>query len=896
MQRKETKVFRLSEYEIPPYLVSHTDLLIDLTQQPVRTKATLIIKKNPENKNKHNLVLHGENIKLVSTLKINGKDLAETDFFISENLLTIKMNHVNELYEFNLESEVTLGENLDLFGLYKTEDTYLIKAETEGMRRVLFCLDRPDVLSTYRTTIVADKHKFPTLLSNGKLIETKQLSDHTHSVTWYDDVPKPTYLFAIVAGNLEKSEIIFTTKSGREMPIQFYVQPGGTEKCGFAKEVIKKALKWDEDTFGLECHLPQHMIAGVDKYASGASEPTGLNLFNLQYLFATPDINFDTDFINIARVVSHEYFHYWSGDRVTIRDWFNLTLKEGLTRFRDTWFREEIFGKDLIRILNGKNIFENAARPDTYTSVRSLYTSAAYGKGGHIFRMIMTKIGEEKFCNGIKHFFLTNDGKAVTIEDLLTSLSQTSGADLSGYLTWFITSDTPKVEVSDEYDATTKTYKLKIKQLTNDIREIPIIIGLLDKGGNEIVGDTVLFNDCAEQEFVFNDIEEYPVPSLLRSFSAPVQLTFNYTSSNLLLLMRHDTNHFNRWDAARTLIYSYIEEYIEGKQISLTEEFYSTYQALLTNKSIAPWILAEIIRLPTQEEAMESLASTEFEKINKALAYISNAIKTELFDYFVLYFSDVNKASSQKQFNDFDITEAGHRRLKHVCISYLYQNNPDAMRSYAKGNFTENLAKNMTETINALSLLCDIGGPESKDALEKFYQQWKDENNALRFWFKLQSGAHSSNTIEVVRSLMQHSAFDITNPNKVYALFDPFVRNPYGFHVETGEGYQLLADVIIQLDKINPSLSSKLMTPATFMNWNNVDVERQKLMYAALKRIEQHTTSVAVKDVLTKCFAKGEDPRVKSVEVGLLLNWMNPAAAQPQASAAQTVIPGVRMN
>lgn len=429
--KNHSGIFRLNDYKVLDYLIKHIDLELNLSKKPVQSKTVLTIEPNPKAKSYSlDLELDGENM-LLESIFLDGKELSPEEYEITKDSLIIK--NIPQGRTFTLETTTHLGENTDLFGLYETEGVILVKAETEGLRRVLYCHDRPDNLATYKTTIIANKEDYPVLLSNGSLIAKKDLDEGLHSVTWLDNVPKPSYLFALVAGKLQKSVTYFKTRSDRQLPIEFYVPPAATSKCDFAKEVLKEAMRWDEEVFDLDCELPQHMVAGVDKYASGASEPTGLNLFNTANLFATPATRTDADFLRVLEVVAHEYFHYWSGDRVTIRDWFNLPFKEGLTTFRAAMFRERLFGTDLIRMIDGKNLDERAPRQDTYTNVRSLYTAAAYEKSADIFRMMMLYMGEKTFYQEMSKFLKNNDGQAVTLEDVLASLSNSTGKDMSSF-------------------------------------------------------------------------------------------------------------------------------------------------------------------------------------------------------------------------------------------------------------------------------------------------------------------------------------------------------------------------------------------------------------------------------------------------------------------------------
>lgn len=845
-----SKVFNLSDYKILDYLVEHVDLEIDLTQSPVSTRSLLHIVPNPKvESHSTDLVLDGENMVLTSIM-LNGVPLDESQYEITANSLIIK--NVPRGTPFTLETKTQLGENTDLFGLYETEGTVLVKAETEGLRRVLYCNDRPDNLATYKTTITADEEQHPVLLCNGELIASKQLPNGQHSVTWMDKVPKPSYLFALVAGDLQRSVTHFTTQSGRNLPIEFYVPPSATAKCDFAKEVLKAAMAWDERTYKLECDLPQHMVAGVDKYASGASEPTGLNLFNTANLFARLDITTDLGILRVLEVVAHEFFHYWSGDRVTIRDWFNLPFKEGLTTFRAAMFREELFGTDLVRLLDGKNLDQRAPRQSTYTAVRSLYTAAAYEKSADIFRMIMLTLGKEVFYSGMTAFLKANDGGAVTLEEMLDSLSKTSGINLHSFLLWFTEPDIPELVVTDEYNPDTKCYTLKVKTNDGKGRPVPLIIGLLDQSGKEILSDKMLMADQPEIEFHFENMAARPVPSLLRSFSAPVYLNYEYSQDDLLLLMQHDTNIYNRCEAAKKIINHMIKDHCEGKPIQFTPRFFDAFRSVLSDKSLNEWLQAELLTLESEEELIPGFEIPDFEKIAEGRRMIQKALAVELrSDLFKRYNElQMQFIDQESPFTIFNMQDAGIRRLKAVCNSYFQYTDTERTALFTSLQFKDALGINMTETISSLSLLCDMNCQKVDELLDGFYQRWSDDRNAMQYWFSVQASTHSPDVVAKVEELTKHPAFDLSNPNKVYALLRTFINNPYGFHSKTGRGYSLIADQILLLDEINPTLAASLT--GSFINWDKYDENRQKLMIDSLKRIDANATSDDVKNTVKK--------------------------------------------
>ncbi|KTD41311.1 aminopeptidase N [Legionella parisiensis] len=854
--KNHSGIFRLSDYKILDYQVKHIDLEIDLYKKPVQSKASLTIEPNPHSKSySTNLELDGENM-ILESISLDGKKLTHEEYELTNDSLIIK--NVPQNRSFTLKTTTRLGENTDLFGLYETEGTILVKAETEGLRRVLYCHDRPDNLATYKTTIIAKKEDYPVLLSNGSLIEQKDLEEGLHSVTWLDKVPKPSYLFALVAGKLQKSVTYFKTRSERELPIEFYVPPEATAKCDFAKEVLKEAMRWEEETFDLECELPQHMVAGVDKYASGASEPTGLNLFNTANLFATPETSTDADFLRVLEVVAHEYFHYWSGDRVTIREWFNLPFKEGLTTFRAAMFRERLFGTDLIRILDGKNLDERAPRQDTYTNVRSLYTPAAYEKSADIFRMMMLFLGEETFYKGMKQFLQDNDGGAVTLEDVLASLGKSTKKDMNSFLHWFTESGIPQITVTDEYDAEAKRYTLKFKTKGVKGRPIPMVVGLLNNKGKEIQGDTMLIVNQSDMEFHFNNIDSRPIPSLLRSFSAPVNLEYTYKTEQLRLLMQHDSNIYNRCEAANKLITQMVKDYCSGKIITFTPEFFNAYRSILNEKngSLNYWLLAELMAIPSEEVLFSSLQNQDFEKIAAARQLIQSQLAIELKQdiFSMLKNLDIIPVSQCSPFESFDILSAGARRLKQVCHAYLAAIQFEKIKQQLVEQFNNSLGKNMTDCISALNLLLSDNYSQSGKLLASFYDLWQNDSSAINYWFNVQAAAHSEDVVNLVKQLMLHPAFDLSNPNKVNALLGTFINNPYGFHSISGKGYQLIVDAILKLEKINPTLAANLTEK--FNSWDKYDEKRQKLMLSQLEFMSTNALSADVRNMAKKGLEK----------------------------------------
>ncbi|USQ12795.1 aminopeptidase N [Legionella lytica] len=837
-----------SDYKVLDFITPSISLTFDLTKEPIQTKALLVVGRNPNSSSEAtDLHLNCENIKLIS-LSLGGKPLHPDEYELKDNILTIK--NVPPKGLFYLEAISELGQNTDLFGLYKTEGTVLVKAETEGLRRVFPCIDRPDNLADYVTTIIANENQYPTLLSNGVLTRKRSYDNGVHSVTWNDPIAKPSYLFAMVAGDLTCSAATYKTKQGREVPIEFYLPKSDIEKCDFAKDILKGAMKYDEDRFNLE-YLPELVkIAGVNKYASGASEPTGLILFNTANLLATQASRTDTDFIRVLDVVAHEYFHTWSGNLVTIRDWFNLSYKEGLTTLRASLFLEHCLGVDLDRMFDGRSLDERAPRPESYTAVRSLYTTAAYEKGAEIFRMIMNAMGEKTFNKCLSVFLKKNTGKAITLEDIIDSLSSQSNVELRPFLNWFSATGTPKVTVTDEYNSETKTYKIKCVTHDGKDRPIPVNLMLFSKDGTPISQEDVLMLDKPEMEFEYTNIHELPTPSLLRGFSAPIHLQYEYSNEQLLLLMQYDGDIYNKCKAAKMLITHMVQDYCAGKELEFSSDFIVAYMNLLLNNQQKTWVLAELLALPSEEALIASLPNADFEKIAEARRLIQKELGMSLKADLQVTIDELQAPAKTDSHALFDINAAGNRRLKSVCYSYLLAADPEASQYALIAQFNEALGKNMTETVSALSLLVNINYSQVNELLEQFYTYWKHDIDAINYWFNLQAAAHSTTVISRVADLLKHEAFDMTNPNKVNALLGVFIKNPYGFHDASGVGYELVASTILKLEQFNPSLAANLTEK--FSSWIKVEPKRQKLMLDCLSHIYEKASTEDVRNMAKK--------------------------------------------
>ncbi|MFJ1267684.1 DUF3458 domain-containing protein [Legionella lytica] len=839
---------KISDYKVLDFITPSVSLTFDLTKEPVQTKALLVVERNPNSTSEvTDLHLNCENIKLIS-LTLSGKKLQPGEYELKDHVLTVK--NVPQKDPFYIEAISELGQNTDLFGLYKTAGTVLVKAETEGLRRVFPCIDRPDNLVNYVTTIIANKDEYPTLLSNGEITGQRSYDNGVHSVTWNDSIAKPSYIFAMVAGDLTRSATTYRTKSDKEIPIEFYLPKSDIEKCDFAKEVLKGAMKYDEERFNLEPPLTTLKSAGVNQYASGASEAANLILFNTANLLATQPSRTDTDFIRVLDVVAHEYFHTWTGNLVTIRDWFNLSYKEGLTTLRASLFLEHCLGVDLARMFDGRSLDERAPRPESYTEVRSLYTTAAYEKGAEIFRMMMNAMGEKAFNRCLSVFLKKNIGKAITLENIIDSLSSQSGIELRPYLNWFSATGTPTVTVTDEYNPETKTYKIKCVTHQGKDRPIPVNLMLFSKNGSPMTQEDVLMLDKPEMEFEYPHMTERPTPSLLRGFSAPVHLEYEYSNTQLLLLMQYDGDIYNKCKAAKMLITQMVRGYCSDKELDFSSDIIVAYMNLLLNNQQKTWALAELLALPSEESLIASLPNADFDKIAEARRLIQKELGMALKSDLQGMIKELDAPAKTEPHAIFDMNAAGNRRLKAVCYSYLLAAAPEASEQALINQFNEALGKNMTETVSALSLLINLNCGQLNPLLERFYTYWKHDIDAINYWFNLQAAAHSPTVVRRVADLLKHEAFDITNPNKVNALIGVFIKNPYGFHNASGAGYELVASTILKLEQINPSVAANLTDK--FSSWIKVEPKRQKLMLDCLSHIYEKASTEDVKNMAKK--------------------------------------------
>ena len=851
------KDYRKPDFKIPSI---YLDFNIHKGFTIVKSRLKIIAEINDDGINKP-LILNGINLKLRS-LKINGTELDKKDYILTEEDLTIP----NPPKEFTLEAETEIEphKNKALMGLYKSKEIFCTQNEAEGFRNITFFLDRPDVMSIYTTRIEANKAELPVLLSNGNPTSKGDMPDGRHFVIWEDPFMKPCYLFALVAGDLAFVQDKFMTKSRREIDLRIYVEKGMENKCAHALDSLKKAMKWDEDTFGLECDLDTYMIVAINDFNSAAMENKGLNIFGSSYVLADPETASDANFQNITWVIAHEYFHNWTGNRVTCRDWFQLTLKEGLTVFRHQEFRADMTSRPVKRISDVRTIknyqfTEDAGpnahpiKPASYMEIDNFYTTTIYEKGAEVIRMIHTFLGKEKFRKGIDKYFELYDGQAVTTEDFIHAMELASGMDFTQFRRWYSQAGTPVCRVTGKYNAEAKTYTLNIKQscpATPESKEkkpfyFPLSIGLLGSDGKDmklqLTGEQengestkILHIRKQEETFVFENISEKPLPSLLRNFSAPVKLEFDYTREDLIFLLANDSDDFNRYEAGQKLAMIEFEKIISdiqaGNEPILDNAVLDAFGRILSDSNLDNEFISESMRLPTLAILVEDMDICDYDSAYKAKKAFIKSLAQRHEDLFKQLYDQL---SSQEKEYSIDSESIGRRSLKHLALYYLTSLKKDKYTKLAFDQF--NNATNMTETVSALCALADIDCPEKEEALKAFYSKWDHNPSVMDKWFAIQAASDTDNVLEIVKSLENDPAFDRQNPYKLSALFGSYAGNVVRFHDISGKGYTYLADKILEIDKFNPKIAARFCT--TFNKYAKMDKTRKALMKNELTRI-----------------------------------------------------------
>ncbi len=875
------KTFFLKDYAVPAYLVPSIDLDIDLREDHALVKARMVIARNRAATDlTAPLRLDGDELELVS-LRLDGKALDADKYTLTADCLEI----AGVPDQFTLETAVRIHpeQNTKLMGLYASKDGYFTQCEAEGFRRITFFPDRPDVMSRYTTTIHAAKAAYPNLLSNGNQVAQGDETGGRHWAKWVDPFPKPCYLFAMVAAKLDRLENAFVTRSGRRVKLAVYVEPGKLDQCGFAMDALKRAMKWDEEVFGLELDLDQYMIVAVGDFNMGAMENKGLNIFNTKYVLARADTATDSDFMFLDRVVAHEYFHNWTGNRVTCRDWFQLSLKEGLTVFRDQEYGADTYSRPVQRIqevrsLRGAQFPEDAGpmahpvRPASYMEISNFYTATVYEKGAEVVRMIHTLIGPENFRKGMDLYFQRHDGQAVRTDEFVQAMQDASGTDFSQFKLWYEQAGTPLLEVTAQFDASSHRYSLTVSQSCpatpgqTDKKpfHIPFAIGLVAADGSEIPlqlagesqanGSTrILSLTEPQQKFEFLNIPQRPVPSLLRGFSAPVNLRFDFTDADLTHLMAHDADAFNRWEAgqrlAMNLMLRGIAEARDARTARFPRSFVEAFARVLADAPGDPAFAAEALGLPSEGYIAEQMDEIDPDAIHATRVALRRHLASELqSELLAAYRSSI----APKPYSP-DARSAGLRALRNLCLSYLMEIDNADIRALCVEQFET--ADNMTDSMAALSALANCEAVERESALARFYDKWKDEPLVLDKWFAVQATSRRPETLSAVKRLMHHPAFSLKNPNRVRSVVSSFCHgNQVRFHAADGSGYAFGADQIIAIDALNPQVAARLAR--SFDRWKKFDAARQAHARHALGRIRDTTPlSKDTMEVVTRALA-----------------------------------------
>ncbi len=855
----------LRDYQPPAYLINRTELHFQLYEDYALVTSRLYMLRTGEVPGS-SLQLHGQQLELLS-VAVDGLDLEEGEYRSDADFLFIE--EVPEQFVLSCKTRILPQENTSLEGLYKSRTMFCTQCEAEGFRKITYYLDRPDVMSVFTVTVEADQQRYPVLLSNGNLVEQQTLDEGRHSATWHDPFPKPAYLFALVAGDLAYLQDSFQTCSQRDVTLRIYVEPKDLDKCHHAMLSLKNSMRWDEQAYGREYDLDIFNIVAVDDFNMGAMENKSLNIFNTSCVLCSSETTTDQGFQRVEAIVAHEYFHNWSGNRVTCRDWFQLSLKEGFTVFRDAEFSSDMGSRTVKRIedvtlLRTAQFAEDAGpmahpvRPDAYMEINNFYTLTVYEKGAEVVRMIHTLLGPEAFRRGSDLYFDRHDGQAVTCDDFVAAMEEAGATDLSQFSNWYSQAGTPQLQVRDDYDTDAQTYTLHIEQscpATPGQAEkppfvIPLAMGLLGEAGNlplriaGVVADPetadnthmVLSVDQVSQSFVFEAVAERPVPSLLRGLSAPVRLEYAYSKQDLYALMTRDDDGFVRWDSAQSLtvrVITEVEQQLrEDTSVQVDPLLVEACSGLLSDYSLDSAMVAAMLQLPSENylaEIASQHAGANVETIHAARNSVRQAIGEGCQEAFLHTYQRL--ASDQPYAPDS--AQIAARSLRNVCLDYLVSADSQHLQ-LALQQFES--AGNMTDRLAAMRIIAFAGDASlTATVLGKFHQDWREETLVVNQWLQVQAAMPDAGALDRVRELMAAEDFDLRNPNKIRALVGVFAsQNPLNFHRADGAGYRFLADIIAELNTLNPQIAARLLTPLT--KWRSYQ-GRAQLMCEQLRRL-----------------------------------------------------------
>jgi aminopeptidase N len=877
--KNENKIKYLKDYKAPDFAVDNINLTIELNEDSAIVTNNMQVTRINSDK-KLPLILDGNNQELI-TVEIDGNNLDKSQYILTENNLTIP-TYEKEKFAVTVISKNIPQNNTSLAGLYQSGDIFLTQCEPNGFSRITYFLDRPDIMTIYTTKLIADK-KYPVLLSNGDQIDHGDLSNNKHFITWKDISKKPSYLFAAVAGNLKVRKDIFITKSGKKIELKIYVPENDLAKTKYAMESLKDAMKWDEDVFAREYDLNTYMIVGTPKFNFGAMENKGLNIFNNKVFLANKDIANDINHMDIHDVIGHEYFHNWTGNRITLRNWFQLSLKEGLTVFRDQEFGADRFDRSIKRIQDANFIrsiqfqedtgaLSHPIRPESYIEMDNFYTTTVYDKGAEVIRMIKTILGEKAFANSMQLYFERHDGQAVTTEDFVKAMEDGSGVDLSQFKLWYSQAGTPNIEVKDNYNEQDHSYTLSLRQYSdqqhanNKPFHIPIKLGLVSEKTGEnltssyegkVSAEHIIHLKNSEQKFIFNNVSEKPIPSLLRDFSAPVKIYYPYTDEQLLFLLANDENEFNKWDAGQkyfaNLLLKFMADIQRNNNPKIPDNLISSIKSLLNNKNLDKAFIAEAISIPSEDNLYTVITEIDPEVIFTARRSLQQTIGNKLAADLLIIYNDLNSKLSQKEYS-LSQTDIAARRLKNLCLQYLAIANKKLGDELAEKQLKN--SDNITDRFIALIILANTENKILyKNTFENFYNQWKHEDLVIDKWFVAQALSERADVASVVKQLLNHPAFDIKTPNRIYSLVRAFSTNHNKFHALDGSGYILFTDFILEVDKINPSIAARLVK--IFENYRKFEPKRRAMMIETLQKIQKQLgLSENTREIVDKILAQ----------------------------------------
>ncbi|MBN8549816.1 MAG: aminopeptidase N [Deltaproteobacteria bacterium] len=852
---QKPKAVLLQDYSPPAYRVSDVHLTFDIFTDETIVTSRLSVQRAPHCAAGSAWKLDGEKLEL-RAVKLNGQSLDENQYLRDDESLSL--DNLPESFELTIVTAVKPHENKSGLGLYISSATMCTQMEAEGFRRITFFPDRPDVMSRYETVIRADKKRFPVLLANGDLLSARDLGEGRHEAVFRDPFAKPCYLFALVAGDLGKIEELYTTASGRKVKLAIYSEHGNQSRCRHAMDSLIKSMRWDEEVFGLEYDLDTFNIVAVNDFNFGAMENKGLNIFNTLYVLADPESATDEDYFNVERVIAHEYFHNWTGNRVTLRDWFQLTLKEGLTVLRDQEFSSDMNSRAVEKIRNARAMRErqfledagpnaHPIRPESYIEIDNFYTTTVYQKGAEVIGMLRTLLGPETFVRAVQEYLRRFDGQAVTTEDFLAVMSEVGKRDLTQFKRWYSQAGTPKVRVSEFYDAANQRYELTFVQScapTPGQPEkkpflIPVAIALLGRTERgEVQGSEntyVLELKGVRESFHFEGLSARPVPSLLRDFSAPISLEFEYTQEDLCFLLAHDSDAFSRYEAGQRLAMSFLRRSVadiqRGKNLKLDQGIAEALGKLLQDTSADPAFRAQALAMPSLQSLCDSMEVPDFDAAMTARRNFVREIALHNQSLFLSWYQQLSSDLGSEYRRD--ALSMGKRALKNICLAYLLATESSEALDLGLKQFQQ--ASNMTDRFAAFQSLMHVESSAKEQAIQAFYDSWKSRPAILDLWISAQLGVPHIDVLPVLLKLEKDPAVDLHNPNKLGALYRSFVQNLPQFHRISGEGYRVIADRIISIDKYNPNVAAQISK--SFHWYGRLDPQRKQAARVELERV-----------------------------------------------------------